>query len=1044
MNSNQPNINSQINKYSQMTSISNVNNEFNQNKNISPINRISILKTEEQKEIVRTNVYEPNDSSPGNNQHFCVVTEIIRRSANISLEPQPQTFNNGPLNFSFGQNYTEQNMNQNSQNKSIKVHIADSEKSHYSKNGYKLLIKKIGCQLKNKVRTPTQGFFYFAFQKGNYPLMIIRKYKNKIINHSIELDNDIFKIFTQKYIKYKELIKRIAFLLRQKMKNPYFWKNNKYSSQNISHTENENVAINVTISKNNSNDSDNSKINKNIKSNKNNINNKSPDYSKTPTISNNNTQNIKNFNNQNVTKNQNNITTYCANTNNTNLQKQKKAKTQNNKTNNNFKSNINHPNINRNNIGIGSHKNNNFTNQINNNKEGKQINRTKKDDFINKNPFINQSQLNNKDQNKQINSNNTTPNNIIVTTVKTTLLPSTTNKNEQIINVNINNYNNKNNEKNVIENKEIVIDDNKNNTYIEETKNINKDDNFSIKGTIISNTNIIQNKDINLNIISTQSEPILYNNNDTSNDIEMKNNFDKINNDTIVDKKVNVFQEQKTNYETLNAINNNNIIDNNKVININNQNINNNLEQKLNDVNVRLNDDNSTNININKRESIHINIIPSSNTIKLTKNNTLNSSNISDKNEKRISISSIQKSGKSIKIRLSTFKKDEEKNNFNIEKSKSIEKNKVISTNTTNIANINNTNIDINSIKINNNNNLSEEYINYVNKFNDFLINNNLVIQFNIPVSVDIKGQNYLKQNIFWEKYVYYIYFNYLVNNNKISLFSFVQIIEQYFLWCENKTPEINQKFKMLIIDIVNKIYNVNEINQFLSMNKISNLDDLFKKYELFINQRNKKKSYIYGKEIEIKIDNVVECNCDLCQNEIACMNKMSEINKNLITNVNTDNFNFKGNNNNVKKENEDNNNKNAENKNKDIFSKSKTLYSFESVFQFIPLDKKENENENENKRNIIELAETKKEGTNKKRYPKKNSSSKKKNKNRSSSYNQNKKKENEKFLDVPGNTIDTYFYKENKNGKEEEKESDEVIETFDEKYENKRKKSKK
>ena len=87
MNSNQPNINSQINKYSQMTSISNVNNEFNQNKNISPINRISILKTEEQKEIVRTNVYEPNDSSPGNNQHFCVVTEIIRRSANISLEP---------------------------------------------------------------------------------------------------------------------------------------------------------------------------------------------------------------------------------------------------------------------------------------------------------------------------------------------------------------------------------------------------------------------------------------------------------------------------------------------------------------------------------------------------------------------------------------------------------------------------------------------------------------------------------------------------------------------------------------------------------------------------------------------------------------------------------------------------------------------------------------------------------------------------------------------------------------------------------------------
>ena len=329
------------------------------------------------------------------------------------------------------------------------------------------------------------------------------------------------------------------------------------------------------------------------------------------------------------------------------------------------------------------------------------------------------------------------------------------------------------------------------------------------------------------------------------------------------------------------------------------------------------------------------------------------------------------------------------------------------------------------------------------------MINNNLVIQFNIPTSMDIKGQNYLKQSIFWEKYVHYIYFNYLINNNKISLFSFVQLIEQYFLWCENATPEINLKFKKLIIETMNKIYNEKEINQFLSMNKISNLDELFKKYETFINSRNKKDSYICGKEIEIKINNIEQCNCNLCCNEIACQNKMSEINKNLITHVNTDNFNFKGNISVDKKENE--NNKNVEDKKNNIFSKSKTIHSFESIYQYIPIDKNENDR---NDRNLSEITEKKEEETKKMTNPKKEKSSQNKSRykaNESEKSSLNNKKEIEKFLDVPENTIDSYFNKENKNEKEKENENEnennennQDFNVLDEIYKNRKKKEKK
>ena len=246
MNSNFPKS-LQNNKSSKISSISNFGNDTASNPNISPINRVSILKTEEQKEIVRTNVFEPNDSKSGNNQQFTVVTEVIRRSSNISYEPKNNSFNKNSLEFSFNQSNPEQQMNNSFPNNIIEINKLESNSNNNrnsseliisSKNNlkndenyqnkYKLLIKRIAMQLKKKVRTPTEGFFHFALQKGDYPLMIIRKFETQIINHNIEFSNDIFRIYTQKYKKYRELIKKIALLLKISMKNSRFWENKRY------------------------------------------------------------------------------------------------------------------------------------------------------------------------------------------------------------------------------------------------------------------------------------------------------------------------------------------------------------------------------------------------------------------------------------------------------------------------------------------------------------------------------------------------------------------------------------------------------------------------------------------------------------------------------------------------------------------------------------------------------------------------------------------------------------------------------------------------
>ena len=174
------------------------------------------------------------------------------------------------------------------------------------------------------------------------------------------------------------------------------------------------------------------------------------------------------------------------------------------------------------------------------------------------------------------------------------------------------------------------------------------------------------------------------------------------------------------------------------------------------------------------------------------------------------------------------------------------------------------------------------------------------------------------------------------MNFGKDILIIYILIIEDYFLWCENNDSNSAKKFKILLIETIGKMYENKEIEEFLAMNKLNKIDDLFSKYEIFFkygNEINNKNN----KEIEIKIDDD-SCNCELCKNDKACLLKMSEVNKKINTNVNVENILLSAK---YSRKNEDNNQSNQNNLPNSFqalsFNKSKTKPSFESVFQYLP-----------------------------------------------------------------------------------------------------------
>ena len=333
---------------------------------LTTLNQASILRNEENNHILQGSL---NQSS-------------------IASNSMRNTFNKINISFSFN---NPKRQNSLKDTLAVKITNTNKEKNINSKDSYKLLIKRIAMQLKKKVRQPTHGFFFFAMLKGSYPLIIIKKIETQIINHSIDLNSDIFRVYSEKYVKYKELVKKIALLLKQNMKNKMFWENEKYNQvNNINNIQ----SIQVKVSEKNKfqgHNNQNQKKNTNIKSNLH-IQNKKFDTSKNIKI----TQNKKG----------NNINHINANVN-ANVNNQKKNKSQAPKINNN---NISQTSTtqNRNNV---SHRINSVINPFNaakiqNQKKTNLTKRNDKNELNNKNSLISNKSVKNIKINNNIKNQN--------------------------------------------------------------------------------------------------------------------------------------------------------------------------------------------------------------------------------------------------------------------------------------------------------------------------------------------------------------------------------------------------------------------------------------------------------------------------------------------------------------------------------------------------------------------------------------------------------------------------------------------------------------
>ena len=218
---------------------------------------------------------------------------------------------------------------------------------------------------------------------------------------------------------------------------------------------------------------------------------------------------------------------------------------------------------------------------------------------------------------------------------------------------------------------------------------------------------------------------------------------------------------------------------------------------------------------------------------------------------------------------------------------------------------------------------------NFIHDFKSFLDKVNIEIVNNFPVSLNAKNKIYFQQSNFWLLIINYLFYQ----NNNISIYTIISLLEQYILWCTDINLENFTSIKERIKEYINDNYSSDVLNQFLFMNKFTCLDDIFQKYEIYV--KNKEKNNYK----EIKIGNInlshndESCQCELCTNDEACIKKVSDINKSRINTNNTINLVYISNNEkkSINKDNDKINNeelfyKGYSKKKQNIFSKSKTI----------------------------------------------------------------------------------------------------------------------
>ena len=216
------------------------------------------------------------------------------------------------------------------------------------------------------------------------------------------------------------------------------------------------------------------------------------------------------------------------------------------------------------------------------------------------------------------------------------------------------------------------------------------------------------------------------------------------------------------------------------------------------------------------------------------------------KNQRKKNItSSGRQKNKSPKVKLTLLKKSEEeklnkdKNNINMIVEDKKGKNRL-----QNILN------DLKNIQIN-----KKDMNTFMKKFGAFMQDNNIeIIRDNkLPRFTHKEDEYLLTQKGFWIKYIIYISEKY---KNELNLFIFINFIEQFYLWC--KDPGDSMDFIVEIKLQIYKIFDEQKINDFLSINKLEKLDQLFERYKN-LNSEEEKENII-----ETKVD-ITNCTCPTC-----------------------------------------------------------------------------------------------------------------------------------------------------------------------------------
>ena len=148
----------------------------------------------------------------------------------------------------------------------------------------------------------------------------------------------------------------------------------------------------------------------------------------------------------------------------------------------------------------------------------------------------------------------------------------------------------------------------------------------------------------------------------------------------------------------------------------------------------------------------------------------------------------------------------------------------------------------------------SENNINFLDEFGDFLGKNNIEIikESKLPSFKNEKNEYLLSNFQFWKKYINFVCIKF---REEITFFTFINFIEQFHFW--NKNPNDSMLFKNLITQKIGALFETNDVNYFLLKHKYISIDDLFARFKILDNNDNK--------TLEIKIDD--DCECSSCRN---------------------------------------------------------------------------------------------------------------------------------------------------------------------------------